>query len=119
VIWLLLLLVQPATVPGRMYHVVALEQMVTTTRTHVVSCGLVVYRRRMKDLDWHVTLAKGDDLLVLEIIPAMPMEPPKKGQTIKAWGIARIDKGHKTKRYPEGWPELHPLEGWQQVETCS
>lgn len=118
-IWfLLLLLAQPPTVPGRGYHLVALEKMATTTRTHAVSCGLVVYRRKMADGDWHVTLSRGEDLLVLEIIPAMPLEPPTKGQTIEAWGITRIDRGHKTKRYPAGWPELHPLEGFRVAADC-
>jgi len=115
VLWLL---AQPPTVPGRGYHKVPLERMSETTWTHAVTCGLVVYRRQMKDNDWHVTIARGDDLLVLEIIPAMPLEPPKKGQTIEAWGITRIDKGHKTKRYPGGWPELHPLEGWRETFDC-
>jgi len=115
---LLLLLAQPPAVPGRGYHLVALENMAATTWTHATTCGTVVYRRRMADFDWHITLAKGDDKLVLEIIPGIPLEPPAKGETIEAWGITRIDKGHKSKRYPAGWPELHPLEGFRVVETC-
>jgi hypothetical protein len=59
----------------------------------------------MQDGDWHVTLAEGETKVVLEIIPQIPLPPPKKGQRIEACGITRWDKRHK-------WPELHPVIRW-------
>lgn len=89
---------------GRTYHQVPLAKMATTPWTHVETCGRVVYRRRMEDGDWHITLAEGDVKVVAEIIPAIPLDPPTKGQRVCVWGIARFDKDHS-------WPEVHPVEG--------
>lgn len=111
------LAIQP-DVPGRRYWPVSIEQMATTKRTHVQTCGVVTYARRLADGDVHVTLSSGEDFVVLEIIPGLPLPTPKKGQRIRAWGIHRIDRWHKTDRYPEGWPELHPLEWFTVVQRC-
>lgn len=97
---LLLLLADP---PGRRYHTVPLEQIASTRHTHVCTTGPVVYRRKMKDGDWHVTLDNGKAKVVLEIIPAIPLDPPRKGQVVEACGITRIDKHHR-------WAEIHPVE---------
>jgi len=88
------------------YHRVPLEQMATTRWTHVCTVGPVVYVRKMKDGDIHVTLDNGRAKVVLEIIPQLPLPRPKKWQRIEACGITRIDKHH-------GWPELHPLLSWK------
>lgn len=85
--------------------------MGSTKWTHVETCGPVVYVRKQRDGDWHVTLAKGEKKVVLEIIPLIPLAVPKKGQVIIARGIRREDDTH-------GWPEIHPLESWQAVERC-
>lgn len=97
----LLALLQPA--PGRMYHPVSLERLATGAPTHVVVEGLVVYRRRMKDGDWHVTLEDRGHKAVVEIIPAIPLEVPRKGARVRVWGISRVDHHHK-------WGEVHPAE---------
>lgn len=110
---LLLLLAQ-----GRVYHDVPLEKVAVTRWTHVTTCGLVTYARTLADGDRHVTLTRGKDFVVLEIIPLIPLASPKKNQVIEAWGIVRIDRGHRTARYPEGWPELHPVENWRAVVAC-
>ena len=110
-ILLLLLLAQPPTVPGRPYHVVPLEKMATTQWTHVETCGPVVYRRRMKDGDWHVTLDNGKATVVVEIVPLIPLDPPKKGTIVRVRGISRFDKDH-------GWPEVHPAEAIWEVQDC-
>ena len=110
-IWLLLVLAQPATVPGRLYHVVALEKLATSRWTHVEVCGPVVYRRKMEDGDYHITLDNGLARMVVEIIPAIPLDPPKKGQRIRVRGISRWDRDH-------GWPEVHPAEYLEVVESC-
>jgi len=102
----------------RTYHDVPLERVATTTWTHVRTCGVVSYVRRLADDDVHVTLIQGEAFVVLEIIPGLPLPSPRKGQRIDAWGIARIDRRHTTKLYPAGWPELHPLEGWSAVDRC-
>ena len=119
---LVLVLLQPPTVKGRPYHRVALPDVATTKWTHVITCGLVTYSRTMADGDRHITLretAAGEDFVVLETIPALPLQAPRKeDKYIEAWGIARIDRGHRTPQYPAGWPELHPLEGWRPVGRC-
>lgn len=89
--------------PGRIYFNIPLEKMATTLRTHVCVEGPVVYRRKQKDGDWHVTLDNGKAKVVLEIIPAIPLPPPPKGSYVEACGISRFDKHH-------GWGEVHPVE---------
>lgn len=113
--WLLLLLVLDA---DRKYHRVPLARVATSQRTHIETCGVVGYVRKQQDGDWHITLFRGRAFVVLEIIPALPLPVPAKGQTIVARGIRRIDESHQSKRYPRGWPELHPLEAWEPVEQC-
>ena len=99
---------QPA--PGRMYHRVSIEKMWEgSSWTHVVTEGLVVYRRKMRDGDYHVTIIDGEERkLVCEFIPALTEHvgrPPSKGARIRVWGIARWDSRHR-------WPELHPVEAF-------
>lgn len=107
----LLLLAQPMAVPGRPYHRVPLAQVATTQWTHVETCGPVVYRRKMKDGDWHLTLDDGTAKIVVEIIPAIPLVVPKKGATVRVQGISRWDKDH-------GWAEVHPAEAVWEVQSC-
>jgi hypothetical protein len=95
----------------RTYHPLPLEKVATSQRTHVETCGLVVYRKKMTDGDWHVTLERSGVTLVLEFIPLIALDPPKKGQTIIVRGIRRYDDGHN-------WPEIHPVESWRAVERC-
>lgn len=87
------------------WHSVPLANMTTTTWTHVCTTGPVVYVRKMADGDYHVTLRYRDVVVVAEIIPQLPLEPPKKGQRIEVCGIARYDKRHN-------WPEIHPVIRW-------
>lgn len=101
--WLVALACAAQTIAGRPYHRVALVDLATTRWTHVCVSGPVVYRRKMRDGDWHVTLDDGAAKVVLEIIPALPVSVPSKGDRIEACGISRIDKYH-------GWPEVHPVE---------
>lgn len=107
IVWVWLALVLQVSVPGRPYHTVPLAQMATTRWTHVRTSGLVVYVRKQQDGDWHITLTEGKVKVVCEIIPALPMAPPKKGDRIQVWGIYRMDPGHH-------WPEIHPVEGWEK-----
>lgn len=98
--------------PGRPYHRVTLAQMATTRWTHVETCGPVVYRRQMADGDWHLTLSDGVARVVVEIIPALPLPAPKRGDTIRVRGISRRDSGHAD------WPEVHPAEEITVVARC-
>lgn len=92
---------------GRTYHRVTIAELATTRWTHVETTGRVVYVRKQQDGDWHVTIVDSQERkAVLEIIPAIPLEVPRKGQVIRARGIARVDKHH-------AWGEIHPLEWWQ------
>lgn len=84
------------------FHHVPLARMATTSWTHVCTSGPVTYVRKMADGDYHVTLDDGRAKVVAEIIPAIPLPPPRKGQRVTVCGIARWDKRH-------GWPEVHPV----------
>lgn len=97
---------------GRIFHPVPLDRVKASTWTHIQTCGPVVYVGKQRDGDWHITLDNGKAKIVLEIIPELPMVPPRKGQTIIAKGISRIDRGH------ESHAELHPLIGWTAVPGC-
>jgi hypothetical protein len=93
---------------ARVYHRVTLERLAAGTRhTHVCVTGPVVYVRKQRDGDWHVTLDNGKTKVVLEIIPAIPVALPRKGDVVDACGISRRDTHH-------GWPEVHPVE-WLAV----
>ena len=107
---IILLLLWQATL-SRPYHKVALDRLATAQWTHVEVCGPVVYRRKMKDGDWHLTLDNGRAKVVVEIIPAIPLPVPKKGALARVWGISRFDKDH-------GWPEVHPAERIEVVAVC-
>lgn len=87
----------------RTYHTVPLEHVATTRQTHICTVGPVVYARRQRDGDWHVTLARGDTKVVVEIIPLIPVPVPRKGQRVQVCGITRRDRHH-------GWAEIHPVE---------
>lgn len=82
----------------------------TTIPTHLCVSGTVTYTRKERDGDIHVRLCDGGWCVVLEIIPAIPLERPRKGSRIEACGITRYDgwPGH-------GWHELHPLLRWEVV----
>ena len=111
-ILLLLLFAQPPAVPGRPYHKVTLEQMATTQWTHVETCGPIVYRRKMRDGDWHLTLDNGTAKVVVEVIPAIPLVIPRKGALVRVQGISRLDRGHGN------WAEIHPAEAIWEVQDC-
>lgn len=100
VIALVLALAAP---PARTYHQVTVRELATTRWTHVEVTGLVTYVRKMKDGDYHVTLEDGGVTAVSEIIPAIPLPPPRKNQRCTVRGISRVDRHH-------GWGEVHPVE---------
>ena len=88
------------------WHRVRLAEVATTRWTHVCVMAPVTYRRKQADGDWHLTMDDGTAKVVAEIIPALPLEPPKKGQRVEVCGITRYDKHH-------GWYELHPVIRWE------
>lgn len=89
---------------ARTYHELTLEDLADGTRwTHACVTGPVVYRRKQADGDWHVTLDNGRAKVVLEIVPAIPLPAPRKGETVRACGVTRFDVSHS-------WWELHPVE---------
>lgn len=92
---------------GRRYWEIPIERMATTTRTHVCVTAALVYRRKQRDGDWHLTIAKTvkgvEYKVVVEIIPALPLVVPRVGQVITACGIRRIDEAHR-------FVEIHPAE---------
>jgi hypothetical protein len=94
----------------RLYHVVPLPKVATSQQTHIETCGQVVYRRKMSDGDWHLTLIYGSSKLVLEFIPGLALVPPSKGTWVRVRGIRRYDDDHN-------WPEIHPVESWTPAST--
>jgi hypothetical protein len=94
---------------GRLYHIVALKDVAVTSWTHVCTSGPVVYVRRQRDGDVHITLDDGTAKVVLEIIPLLPVPASAvaKGHRVRACGIARLDRRH-------GFAEIHPVE-WIEI----
>jgi len=84
------------------YHTIPLSKVATTSWTHICTSGPVVYVRKMADGDVHLTLDDGKAKVVAEIIPQIPLTPPRKGDRVKVCGITRWDKRHR-------WPEVHPV----------
>lgn len=107
-----LVLAASSTVSAQ-FRIVALAEVATTTHTHVCTRGPVVFVRRQSDGDVHLTLDDGRGRVVAEIIPQIPLPVPVKGQRIDVCGITRIDRAHRTARFPEGWPEIHPVTSWR------
>lgn len=99
---------QPAlpSVPAP-YRLLTFDTVLRHTKACVI--GTVVYRRKMKDGDWHITLLDDKQRkLVTEIIPELPLIPPRKGMEILACGISRPDDRHD-------WNELHPVTHWEDM----
>lgn len=84
------------------FHRIALADLATTRHTHVCVTAPVTYVRKQADGDYHVTLDDGRAKVVAEIIPAIPLPAPRKGDRVEVCGISRIDRHH-------GWAELHPV----------
>lgn len=99
---LLLLLAQ---LTADSYRIIPLSALATTRWTHACVIGPVVYVRRQRDGDVHITLDDGTAKVVAEIIPQVPLSRPRKGMVIRVCGVTRIDKHH-------GWPEIHPVLSW-------
>lgn len=89
--------------PSRPYHRVTVAQLASSKWSHVQVEGLVTYVRTQADGDVHVTIEDAGAIAVVEIIPAIPLPAPRKGQRIRVFGISRIDRDH-------AWPEVHPAE---------
>jgi hypothetical protein len=95
------------------YHTIPLSALATTRWTHVCVTGLVTYVRVQRDGDVHVTMDDGITRVVLELITAVPLPHPRKGQRITACGVSRWDRYH-------GWAEVHPVLRWTPVSSsCS
>lgn len=97
--------------PGRTFHRMPLASLAVTPYPRAEVCGPVVYLRRQRDGDLHITLDDGSAKVVLEIVPELPIKPPKKGQIIRAKGVVRWDTLHR-------FIELHPLLTWRAVKRC-
>lgn len=106
-LWLLLL----ATT--RVYHVTPIAGLARSVHTHVEVSGRVTYVRHEADGDWHVRVSEGPASIIAEIIPAIPLPVPRRGQCVQLRGIRRIDRerGHRQQA------EVHPVE-WIAVVPC-
>lgn len=87
------------------FHPVTVKQLPTTRWTHVHVCGVVTLVKKEEDGDVHLRLTDGPRFVVAEIIPALPLPTPRRGQRICVDGISRDDKAH-------GWSEVHPVLRW-------
>lgn len=98
------------------YQTVSIRQMQFLGRVvgpHVQITGYVDYKSKEADGDYHIRLidpATPEDFVICEVIPALPMPNgiPVLHTTVTIWGIARFDSEH-------GWPELHPVLGWENA----
>lgn len=104
---------------GRVYHRVLIKDVAETIHTHICTTGLVAVVRKEKDGDVHIRLEDGNGsgaYLIAEIIPTLlpkmkaTIRTPKVSDWVEVCGITRIDRKHKTREYPRGWPEIHPVE---------
>ena len=91
---------------SRRYHRIPLAQVPTRQFTYIETCGLVTYVTRVRtDQDLHITLEcpscpKG--VVVVEIVPELTVERPRKGQWIRVRGLRHFDDWHN-------WYEVRPL----------
>lgn len=105
---------------GLTFHPITIAQMNAEScdhwkklATHLQVEGFVTYKAKEDDGDWHIricdspkvkTMDKGH-CIVAEIVPALPLPPPKVGDHVSVQGIYRYDAedpGHH-------WQEIHPL----------
>lgn len=106
-------LILAALLVSRFYHPVRpLANLAVTRWTHVEVCAPVSYVRRQRDGDAHITLDDGTARIVAEIVPAIPLAVPHKGQLVRVRGVSRFDRYH-------GWWEVHPVEAIERVTSCN
>jgi hypothetical protein len=74
--------------------------------THAAIVGSVTQVTNELDGDIHIRIEGPGAFIVAEIMPEIPLDPPRVGQAITAWGVVRHDGIHN-------WWELHPLVGWR------
>lgn len=84
------------------FHRVAVAAIATTSHTHVCTVGRVAAVRRQADGDVHLRIEDGPAFVVAEVIPQIPIAPPRTGTRVEVCGITRYDKAHR-------WYELHPV----------
>lgn len=98
-----------------LYHPLSsTRELVTTHHTHVQVEGLVLAVLHEDDGDTHIRISDGTvtkcdvpaymkgSCIVAEIRPGANIEPPKKGDRIRVYGISRYDRAHRF------W-EVHPV----------
>ena len=90
----------------RIYHVVAIADLRTTRSTHVEVTGKVTLVKREDDGDVHIRISDTQRrFVVAEIIPLLPLTPPKVRECVRVRGIQRIDN------WPShSWAEINPVE---------
>jgi undecaprenyl-diphosphatase len=74
--------------------------------THAAVVGTVTQVTNELDGDVHIRIRGPGAFIVAEVMPELPLSPPRVGQAITAWGVVRHDGIHN-------WWELHPLVGWR------
>jgi len=102
------------------FHPITIAQMNADTcdhwtklATHLQVEGWVTYKAKEDDGDWHLRICDDKAIngmnslhcIVAEIIPALPIPPPKVGDPVRVQGIYRFDAenpGHH-------WNEIHPV----------
>lgn len=98
----LLLLAQSSMAADDALHRITVAQAATTAWTHVCVEGTLTRRRKESDGDWHLRIEDRGHFLIAEVIPQIPLTPPRTGTRVEVCGITRYDKRHK-------WPEVHPV----------
>jgi undecaprenyl-diphosphatase len=80
--------------------------------THATVVGDVTQVSHELDGDYHIRIEGEGAFIVLEIMPEFPIDPPRVGERITAWGVVRHDGLHN-------WWELHPLVGWHLGDVAA
>jgi hypothetical protein len=98
---------------GKLYPEVPLAKIAEKdgwVRPRAEITGKVSYVSHEADGDWHFRVEDPKDskvFVVCEIIPELPMDHPKVGQSVTVRGVVRWDGEHK-------WGELHPVTKWEK-----
>jgi tRNA(Ile2) C34 agmatinyltransferase TiaS len=93
----------------RSFHKVEINQISTTSYTHVEVQATVKRVYHERDGDTHLILTDGTTELTAECIPELPSiqrvcDQLSPGDQVTVDGITRFDKKHH-------WPEIHPVLG--------
>ena len=97
---------------SRIYHPETIDSMQKSIHTHVQVSGIVTLVKKEADGDIHFRISDTHNhFIVCEIIPSIPLTPPKLKQMVTVSGIRRYDSETN-----HNWMEIHPVEKWELMK---